>query len=284
MATNSRRTVLDFMSIDLTARQFEKLSQVVHNSCGIKLRTGKEALVRSRLIKRLRALGMSSFKEYFTYLEQDKTGQELRCMIDAITTNKTSFFREIDHFTYLQQHVIPALKGRRVRLWSAGSSSGEEAYSLAILLREELRDIDRMDVKILATDISLRMLEKARVAIYDEESLRAIPPLLVKKYFDRFRNGSTYQFRVKDAVRLMVRQGWLNLIDQWPLKGPFNAIFCRNVMIYFDRPTQQALINRFWDLLEPGGHLFVGHSESLSATAHTFSYVRPAIYRKPTDH
>jgi chemotaxis protein methyltransferase CheR len=139
-----------------------------------------------------------------------------------------------------------------------------------------------MDVKILGTDISISMLEKARLAVYEKEALSTMPTMLVEKYFDCFQKGSAYHYRVKDRVRSMVRNGRLNLVEAWPLKGPFNAILCRNVMIYFERSTQQSLVARFWDLLEPGGHFFVGHSESLSMITHKFSYVEPAIYRKPT--
>jgi chemotaxis protein methyltransferase CheR len=205
-------------------------------------------------------------------------------MVEVITTNKTGFFREIEHFDYLRKRVLPELKKRRVRLWSAGCSSGEEPYSLAILLREELPAIERMDVRILATDISQSMLEKARLAVYEKESLGSMPTMLVQKYFDCFRNGSAYHYRVKDHARSMVQHGRLNLVEAWPLKGPFSVILCRNVMIYFERSTQQSLVNRFWDLLEPGGHLFVGHSESLSMITHKFNYVKPAIYQKGLKH
>ena len=281
MVGEKRTEAFELLKADLTPRQFQKVSELVHRMCGIKLRAGKEALVRSRLMKRLRALGLPGFKEYFKYLENDTTGQELGNMIDVITTNKTSFFRESDHFEFLRQEVIPTLKGKQGRFWSAGCSSGEEPYSLAILLREELPGIDRMDVKILATDISVRMLERVRTAVYDAEVLTPIAPVLVQKYFDCFRNDNGYHYRVKDSLRVMVKHARLNLMDPWPMKGPFNAIFCRNVMIYFDRPTQERLINRFFDLLEPGGNLFVGHSESLSSITHSFNYVKPAVYRKP---
>lgn len=281
MNGDTRSGVLELLNTDLTPRQFEKVSEMVHRMCGINLRDGKQALVRSRLMKRLRALGLSSFKQYFNYLEHDTTGRELGNMIDVITTNKTSFFRESDHFEYLRQIIIPTLKKKRVRFWSAGCSSGEEPYSLAILLREELFDVDTMDLKILATDISVRMLERVSKAVYDGEVLTPVAPVLVQKYFDRFRNGNGYRYQVKEKVRMMVKHARLNLMEPWPMKGPFNAIFCRNVMIYFDHTTQEKLINRFYDLLEPGGHLFVGHSESLSSIKHSFGYARPAVYRKP---
>jgi chemotaxis protein methyltransferase CheR len=160
---------------------------------------------------------------------------------------------------------------------SGRRSSGEEPFSLAILLREEIANSDRRDIKILATDISFKMLEKARQACYSQEMLGDIPPLLLQKYFIRIQNESTTLYQVKNEMA-MVRIGRLNLIEPW-LKGLFR-IFCRNVMIYFDRQTQQELINRFWEFLHPGGYLFLGHSESLSATSHNFKYIKPAVYRK----
>ena len=151
---------------------------------------------------------------------------------------------------------------------------------LAIWLREQMPDIDKRDALILATDISKRMLEKAHLAIYPVEILKSLPSPHFKKYFNKINGQHSGSCRIADEVRQMVRLAWLNLLESWPMKGPFNVIFCRNVMIYFDRPTQQRLINRFWELLEPGGFLFVGHSEGLSAINHKFRYMRPATYRK----
>jgi len=268
------------MSTDLTQRQFKKIGELIYNLCGIDLKNGKEALVRARLAKRVRALRMGSIKEYIEYIESDNGPEELSLMVDAMTTNKTSFFREVAHFDYLGNEILPGLRAQKMRFWSAACSSGEEPFSLAIFLREKIPDIDSKDVLILATDISSKMLETARKAIYREEVLRDIPRPLLTKYFIKLREGQPYMRQVKDNVRAMVRLAWLNLMDPWPMKGPFNVIFCRNVMIYFDSPTQQRLVNRFWGLLEPGGYLFVGHSEGLSSISHKFKYVRPATYRK----
>lgn len=270
-----------FISGDLTDTQFRKLSQLIHRLCGINLKEGKEALVRARLMKRLRALNMRSFKDYIQYIESDDGISELSNMVDVMTTNKTSFFREPEHFNYLKEQVLPEMDGkRRLRFWTAACSSGEEPFSLAIMLKENLRDIEYKDVKILATDISTRMLEKARTAVYPADALKDVSPLLLQKYFEKIQKAPVSVYRVKDSIRNLVRLAWLNLIDKWPMKGPFDVIFCRNVMIYFDIPTQQRLINRFWRLLDSGGHLFVGHSEGLSAIHHQFRYVRPAIYKK----
>ncbi len=271
---------MNLMSAELTDRQFKKISRLVYELCGINLKEGKQALVRARLMKRLRVLKLESFDAYIQYIESKAGHHELSFMVDVMTTNKTNFFREPEHFRYLCDHILPGLRVRRMRFWTAACSSGEESFSLAMLLREHVYDIDRKDIKILATDISMRMLEKARDAVYTEELIRDVPPLLLQKYFVKFQKEGNKYYRVKDSIRAMVQLGWLNLMDPWPMKGPFTVIFCRNVMIYFDRPTQQRLINRFWELLEPGGHLFVGHSEGLSAVKHSFKYVRPAVYQK----
>ncbi len=269
---------VDFLSLELSEAQFEKISRVVYRLCGINLRHGKEELVKARLTKRLRALKLGSFEEYMKYLERDRSGQELAIMIDTLTTNKTSFFRESQHFEYLRQRVLPGLTSDRIRFWSAGCSSGEEPFSLAIVLREALPEVDQRDVRILATDISEDMLETARAAVYEEEKLGDVPAQLLQKYFTRVSHKPVRKYRVKDEVRGLVRLAKLNLIESWPIRGPFDAIFCRNVMIYFDQPTRERLVQRFWELLRPGGHLFVGHSESLRASQHQFAYVQPAVY------
>jgi len=270
---------MDLMSLELTEKQFRKVSHIVYHLCGINLKDGKQALVRARLMKRLRALRLPDFDTYLRYVESRNGHQELSFLIDVITTNKTSFFREPEHFNYLRDNILPKLTNRRLRFWTAACSSGEEPFSLGILLREYLSDIDFRDVKILATDISTKMLEKARTSVYGEEEVRHLPPLLLQKYFTRVREPPR-SWQVKNDVRAIVRLARLNLMDTWPMKGPFDVIFCRNVMIYFDKPTQETLINRFWDFLGPGGYLFVGHSEGLSAISHKFRYIRPAVYRK----
>lgn len=271
---------MSLLTADLTEAQFRKISQLVYRLCGINLKDGKQALVRARLMKRLRALRLSSFNDYIHLIESEAGKGELSFMVDVITTNKTSFFREPEHFRFLYETVLPNSPQPRLRFWTAACSSGEEPYSLAMLLREHLPDIERRDVKILASDISMKMLEKARQAIYTEEAVREMPPGFLQKYFTKIRQPGVGNYRVKDHIRAMVRLGWLNLMDDWPMKGPFDVIFCRNVMIYFDRATQQRLINRLWHLLDAGGYLFVGHSEGLSAVSHKFRYVRPAIYQK----
>lgn len=272
--------IIDLLSLELNKTQFEKISRLLYRLCGITLYSGKEELVKARLIKRLRELEMRDFEQYIRYVERDSSGNELTIMTDMLTTNKTSFFREPQHFDYLRQHILPLLKERKVWFWSAGCSSGEEPFSLAILLREELPAMYRHDVRILSTDISVRMVKKAREAVYEQERLQGIPSQFLEKYFTCVKTKSRRVYRVNNNIRAMVRVARLNLMEEWPMKGLFNVIFCRNVMIYFDKPTRQKLIRRFWELIGPGGHLFIGHSESLSGLSHEFRYVQPAVYMK----
>jgi len=272
----------DLLSIELDQRQFSKISQKLYDRCGIKLHAGKEELVKARLNRRLQTLGIRSFAEYTEYIDQDDSGRELALMVDLLTTNKTDFFREQHHFDFMRKFVVPTLKNtqRSFRIWSAGCSSGEEPFSIAFLLREELPDSDLRDVRILATDISDRMLAKAREAVFERGALSDIPPRILGKYFTCICTTTLERYRVKDKVREMVRFARLNLMDQWPMRGPFDLIFCRNVMIYFDKATQENLVNRFWHYLRSGGYLFVGHAESMASLSHPFQYVQPAIYRK----
>jgi chemotaxis protein methyltransferase CheR len=263
----------------MTPQQFRSLCDRVYNLCGINLKTGKEELVHSRLQKRLSALNLSTFEQYFKVLDDDRQGLEVVWMIDALTTNKTSFFREIQHFVFLREQILPKIKGNKLRIWSAACSSGEEPYSIAILLAESLPNFKNWDTKILATDISTKVLAKAKEAVYENEILEPIPEDWRRKWFKKEDpNGRTW--RLDPQLRSMVSLARLNFMDRFPMKGPFDVIFCRNAMIYFDKPTQEKLVQRFYDLIAPGGYLFVGHSESLTGARHNFTYVQPAIYQK----
>jgi chemotaxis protein methyltransferase CheR len=272
---------MEVYATELSPEQFERISRRVYEVCGIELPPGKEGLVKSRLVKRLRRLGLDGFEKYLALVEGDRTGRELAEMVDLLTTNKTSFFRESEHFDFLRSEVFPRLKaGRPLRVWSAGCSFGKEPYTIAMLMREDVPDLDRRDARVLATDISARALAVARAGLYEAEIEAEIPAPLLKKHFARVGQSPAPAYRVNDDVRRLVSFARLNLMDEWPMKGPFDAIFCRNVMIYFDKETQTRLANRFHSLLAPGGHLFVGHSESLSKTATPFRYVQPALYVK----
>jgi len=271
---------MNFVSSELTDNDFKKISRLIYRLCGINLKEGKKALVRARLMKRLRVLGLGSIREYIRFLESDQGKGETGLLVDVMTTNKTSFFREMDHFKFLGDEILPAMKSSRLRFWTAACSSGEEPFSLAILLREKIAEIDSKDVRVLATDISFEMLEKARKGVYEKTALEGIPLHYLKKYFSSVQKGSSCVYQVNQDVRSLVKLAWLNLMDTWPMKGPFNVIFCRNVMIYFDKSTQEKLVKRLYELLETKGYLFVGHSEGLSSISHDFRYVRPAVYMK----
>ena len=271
---------MSLITAELNHHQFDAISRLIYAKCGISLKKGKEALVRARLMKRLRALQLKTIDDYMVYLDSDQGLDEIGTLVDVMTTNKTSFFREPAHFDFLIEAVIPQIRSRRMRFWSAACSSGEEPYTLAMVLRETIPQVDRADVLILATDISHEMLTIARRGVYPQARTADIARPLLQKYFRAVRENGQNDYQAADDLKKMVRFGALNLMHRWPMRGPFNAIFCRNVMIYFDRPTQQTLVNRFWDLLEPGGYLFVGHSEGLSGIKHRFHYTKPAVYRK----
>ncbi len=272
------------LTADLTDRQFTRIAEIVYAQCGINLKEGKEELVKSRLMKRLRQLELPSFDAYIRHLEGDVSGNEMVTMIDCLTTNKTSFFREPQHFDFLKRVVLPAC-GSKVRIWSAGCSTGEEPYTLAIVLREFWPDIDvrdgrARDVRILATDISTRVLERAKEGVYTQDVLADVSAQLLPKYFECVEMKKPRLYQVRSELSSLITFARLNLMEDWPMSGPFDAIFCRNVMIYFDKPTQETLINRYAGLLRSGGHLFVGHSESLAGLRHPLKYVQPALYRK----
>jgi chemotaxis protein methyltransferase CheR len=269
------------VELSLSQDHFHAICTLVYRVAGIRLQEGKENLVRTRLSRRVRALGHADFAEYLSVVNADASGAETAAMVDLLTTNKTSFFRESQHFDFLREQLFPLFrKAGRVTIWSAGCSTGEEAYTLALLMREHLADVDPRRIRILATDISARVLENARAGEYSDAAVQDVPPLLRQKYFVQHGTRERRTYRVRDELRSLVRFARLNLMEPWPMKRPFDAIFCRNVMIYFDRTTQETLVNRFHDLLPPDGHLFVGHSESLTALDHCFTYVRPALYRK----
>ena len=266
----------------LEGAQFEHIRRLLYRFSGINLKPGREALVKARLTKRLFALGLETFDQYLGYVERDPSGRERVRMIDALTTNKTSFFRESRHFDFLRQEVLPELRkrDRPVQLWSAGCSSGEEPYSLSILIREAWPEIDPQDVRILGTDISVNILEAARKGVYRKEMLQDVSPRILQRWFTPIGNRGPTSYQIHEQIRALVQFARLNLITRWPMKGSFDVIFCRNVMIYFDKPIQQWLARRFYDLLNPGGHLLIGHSESLTGLAHEFRYVQPAVYVK----
>jgi chemotaxis protein methyltransferase CheR len=267
------------MTAELTPVQFGALSALVHRTSGIHLHQGKLGLVRSRLAGRLRELGIADPDAYFARLNAFGGELEVGRLVDALTTNKTGFFREPRHFELLRQ-LLPGLRrsDRRLALWSAGCSSGEEPYSLAMTALDVLGP--GADVRILATDISARMLAHARQAIYPQEALEPVPPVLRQRSFTCRHPAPPRTYAVREEVRGLVRFARLNLVGTWPMRRSFDLVWCRNVMIYFDKATQQTLVQRFWERLVPGGYLFTGHSESLAGLDHGFRYVQPAVYQR----
>lgn len=266
----------------LTHKEFEQFRQLAYNTFGLDLKQGKEQLVSSRLGKLIARMNFRSFDEYYDHVVADKTGEALLAMVDALTTNHTNFLREPAHIEFLCDHIIPELAKRdRIRVWCAASSTGEEPYTLAFSILEALPAHNRPRVEIIASDISTRVLEIAQRGVYAADRLQGVPPALQSKYFLRGEGRSKGFYKVKPEIRKLVEFRRINLVEPYPEMEPFPVIFCRNVMIYFDKPTQERVANRLAHYLEPGGYLFIGHSESLMGTNQPLHYVRPAVYCKP---
>ena len=275
----------DTTKSELRPVDFEKIRRLIYEKCGINLHEGKKELVRARLGKRLREGNFRSFSHYYNYVVTEEGAAELVRMIDSISTNLTYFFREDSHFQKLTA-ILPNLlaasgnKGvPRLRIWSAACSTGEEPYSIAIKILETMSGTSN-DVKILATDISTSVLKTAESGIYSAEKIKNIPAGLVKKYFQGGMGKWEGYFRVKNDIRERVQFKRFNLMQPPPQSVKFDVIFCRNVMIYFDKQTQSALVNRLCDSLVSDGYLFIGHSESLTGFNHRLKYIEPSVYRK----
>ncbi|MEQ8294098.1 MAG: protein-glutamate O-methyltransferase [Roseovarius sp.] len=252
-------------------RSFRRLADRVYADCGIVLSDGKRNLVTSRLARRLRDLGLEDFDAYCRFIEAPDGAEERRQMISLLTTNVTKFFREAHHFTSLEQQVLPPLAeraraGGRVRIWSAGCSSGQEPYSIAATLRKVMPDAAKHDVRILGTDIDPEMIRLGRAAVYPDAAEAPIPPEMRRLMFGPAQ-PSDKVWRIVPDLKALVTLTELNLMQDWPMRGRFDVIFCRNVVIYFDAPTQARLWTRFAEVLAPGGFLFVGHSERVSGPA-----------------
>jgi chemotaxis protein methyltransferase CheR len=271
----------------LTPRDFERFSSLVHASCGINMGEMKYELLRARLAKRMRALGLQDFKAYYELVTRDESGRELAEMIDVVTTNKTEFFRESGHYAHLAKQLQaervvgrgPA--GEPLRFWSAACSSGEEPYTLAMVLHETLAG--RAPFKILGTDISGRMIQKAMAGVYSAERVQGLPLGYREKYFEPQPCQGGMNYAVLPHLRAAVQFSRFNLLDPagYGFSNKFDAIFCRNVMIYFDRPTQEALVERLSRQLAPGGLLYTGFSESLIGIRHGLKQAGPSAYVKP---
>lgn len=271
----------------LRRAEFERIQHLAHRRFGLWLRDGKQELVRTRLAKELRRLGVASFGEYADLLEGDATGDLNEQFTNLLTTNHTHFFREPEHFRYLEANILPRLAARPAwTVWCAAAATGEEPYTLAICLLRARGAPGAARVNppgrplVEATDISTKALAVAAAGIYDESRFQGVSPAQLRAYLLRGRGPRKGSYRIRREVREQVRFRALNLLGEWPFTEPFPVIFCRNVMIYFDRDTQARLVRRMAELLEPGGYLFVGHSESLNGMDHGLEYVLPAVYRK----
>jgi chemotaxis protein methyltransferase CheR len=267
---------------------FRNLAQLAYEHTGITLADSKRNLVYSRVSRRVRTLGLTSFKQYREYLAREENKGEIENFINAISTNLTKFFRESHHFDHFRTHVAAefarSLRGggaRRLRVWSAGCSTGEEPYTIAVVLRKEVPDILRHDARILATDIDTDVLAKAAHGEYPLDSTEQIPKAYLP-FFGEFdgEDGGKPGLVVEREVRSLITFRRLNLMEAWPFKGLFDAIFCRNVMIYFDNPTKANLVERFTQQVKPGGWLYIGHSESLTGAHPGLKLMGRTIYRR----
>ncbi|MEO8594804.1 MAG: protein-glutamate O-methyltransferase CheR [Candidatus Solibacter sp.] len=261
----------------LTPQEFEQFRQLAYRVFGLDLKSGKEELVCGRLRKLVRDGGFRRYQDYYKSIVEDRTGEGLRAMIDALATNHTSFLREPDHFQFLREQVIPTMGARDpIEVWSAACSTGEEVWTLAMVLNEAL---PQKKVRISASDISNKALNFAQRAWYPAERCQGLPAAWLSRYFSA-EGRPAASYRVAPAVRTQAVFRRLNLLESYSWERLFPVIFCRNVMIYFDRATQERVIEGLTRSLEPGGYLFVGHAESLTRISHGLEFVKPAVYRK----
>ncbi len=268
---------------NLSDSDFNKLRDMIYNEAGIKLADVKKILMQSRLIKRLRELRLESFSEYYDYLVENYEDEKIN-FINAITTNKTDFFRENDHFEYMKKHILPEFEKKRekeLRIWSAGCSTGEEPYTIAITLFDYFNGKIAPDFLLLATDIDTQVLDKAREGNYPVEHLSEVDPRYLKTYFTYHQTERGGVYSVKDQLKDVVYFRRLNLLqDEYPMKKKFDIIFCRNVIIYFDRETQKKLFEKYYSYLKDDGYLLIGHSENITSITDKFTLAGRTIYRK----
>lgn len=285
LSSGRSHNLIENTEYPFTSRDLAFISDIMRNDTGIVLSEAKASLVYSRLAKRIRKLGLSGFSEYCALIKTQEGEEERKEMMAALTTNVTSFFREPHHFEHMKNKVLPDLArrakaGERIRMWSAACSSGPEPYSMALTLLQLLPEAYKYDIRILATDIDENILATASAGIYEESLLSPVPAELRRSWFNPLDDRHE-RFQVKDELRSLISFKPLNLIGAWPMKGKFQVIFCRNVVIYFDNHTQEELWSRFVPILEDGGALYVGHSERIAGPA--AAYVRNdgvTTYRK----
>jgi len=269
---------------EFTDKDFERLRELVYRHTGIRMADNRRDLIYGRLSKRLRILGITRFSDYCRLIE-DGYEEELESFRNAVTTNLTAFFREAHHFDYLAQTLLPELLARKnterkLRIWSAGCSSGEEPYTLAMVLRETIPDPHNWDIRILATDLDSNVLKRAEAGVYELQNVQRVLGTRLKRWCLRGKGALEGKVKIKPVLREMIRFRKLNLMEAWPIKGRMDFIFCRNVLIYFDKPTQKKLFERFAGVLEDDGHLFIGHSESPLDLTDRFELIGKSIYRR----
>jgi chemotaxis protein methyltransferase CheR len=284
-ALHARDGVFDGREFAFTNRDFRRIAEIFREDAGIALPEIKAPLVYSRLVKRLRALGLETFKRYCTFVESEEGAAEREHMIAALTTNITRFFREPHHFEHLKHNVLPSLvegvrRGEPLRIWSAGCSSGEEPYSIALTVLSVMPDADRLDVKILATDINKDVLAAGHQGVYPESAIAQLSRQQRANWFVPSRDsGSEKMWRAGEALRALVSFRELNLMSEWPIKRSYQAIFCRNVAIYFEDKAQTQIWHRLAGVLAPGGCLYVGHSERVNGATEKFKLDGFTTYR-----
>jgi chemotaxis protein methyltransferase CheR len=277
-------TQTQFTRTAFSDAMFDRIRQFMHEKTGVVLNDAKKDMVFGRLYKHITLTGLSSFATLCDALEAGDVVQQ-NVVINAITTNLTSFYRERHHFDFLSEQVIQDLMEansttRRIRIWSAGCSSGEEAYSIAMCLLDKVPALSDWDIKILATDVDLNMLAQAKTGVYAIDRLEGISPELRKRWFRKGQGRNQQKVKIKEDLKQFVRVKYLNLLESWPMEGPFDIIFCRNVVIYFDKNTRQRLFDRFANILTAEGHLFIGHSENLFDISKRFRPLGQTVYQK----
>ena len=265
----------------LSSEEYQYFCTLAMRLAGLHLGTGRKDMLGGRIAKRVRQLQMHNVAEYIAYLQSDAIVDEAEHFLNAITTNHTGFFREPHHFEHMKQWLSGVPRGGRVRIWSAGCSNGMEPYSIAAMLASCRPDLVQGDCRILATDIDTTVLAYAAQGIYSHDALTKMPEHLVGQYFTRIQSASGDQMQANDSLRQLIRFNHLNLMDAWPIKGTFQAIFCRNVMIYFDKPTQKTLCERFINKLDANGFFYIGHSENIGVIEGV-ALLGGTIYQKNT--
>jgi len=276
----TEKTVEKHREFEYSRKDFERITNIIYKVSGISLSERKEDMVYSRLARRLRKVGLTTFDDYLNFVSKDS--DEQKAFVNSLTTNLTHFFREEHHFDYLNDVLFPEIFSkfdRRIRIWSAGCSTGEEPYTLAMVW-EHLKNRPRnIDFKILATDLDTNVIETGKDGIYSNDKLAPVSQEYMK-WFSQTDVCTSNQKQVDEQLKQYIHFKQLNLMQEWPFKGPFQLIICRNVLIYFDKPTQEKLIKRYYDLLEPGGCLILGHSESLGNNRALFDNLGKTIFRK----